>query len=102
MKEGLSVFALHEFYADEENACQQRHQGLCVDMSHLVQQIADGFIVLPERKGLPVSYVGIGYHASHHALVEAADGENGMFDGGLGLAYLEHEYTPEGAIEVAR
>jgi hypothetical protein len=32
--------------------------------------------------------------------VEAAHGEDGMSYGRLGLAYLEHQYPPEGAVEV--
>ena len=102
MEQRLSVLALHELDADKQNARQQRHERLRVDMAHLIQQMCNGLVVLPQRERLPVAHVGIWHHASHHAFVQTADGEDGMLDGGLRLADLQHEHTPKGPVEVAR
>jgi len=45
--------------------------------------------------------VGVGCRC-HHALVQAADCEDGVLDGRLALADLQDNHPPESAIKVAR
>lgn len=90
---GSGGIALEDLDASEEDADEQ-DEGL---VAHCAQ-LADGGIVVMEGKGV-VGQLGTVCEEAGGLVVEGADGDEGVADGGLKVRKLHHEVRPEVGVQ---